>query len=131
MRARVAWAEGNEYGRIWRIHRKDRPANAALLRPSLTALATPKLVEQLGSANGWRRDTAQRLLLERKDPSARTPLHRIAHAASRPESRVQALYTLEVLAQLDSATLLAGLAAPHPRVRATSAQIAGRWLVQS
>ncbi|HEY1068100.1 MAG TPA: HEAT repeat domain-containing protein, partial [Pirellulales bacterium] len=52
---------GAERGRIWRIApQDDAPASQQL---ALDKLTTPELVEQLAHANGWRRTTAQRLLM--------------------------------------------------------------------
>ena len=58
---------GSEQGRIYRVYpidKKPRPI------PRLDRLDTTGLVAALESPSGWQRDTAQRLLLHRRDRSA-------------------------------------------------------------
>jgi putative membrane-bound dehydrogenase-like protein len=56
---------GKGMGRIWRVVRDDLPAERArdLRRVDLAAAPTPRLCEVLRDRDGWRRDTAHRLLL--------------------------------------------------------------------
>lgn len=52
------------YGRIWRLV----PKGYVSQKPkALSKLSSTELVDSLGSNNGWTRDMAQRLLVERKD----------------------------------------------------------------
>jgi putative membrane-bound dehydrogenase-like protein len=67
-------------GRIWRVVPDATPA--LKLEPTL-AQATPlQLVDALGDGNGWTRDTAQRLLVEKraavKDPAVAAALRKMA-----------------------------------------------------
>ena len=71
----------------------------------------------LESPSGWQRDTAQRLLLHRRDPAAIAPLRALVQSTKRPKTRVQAIWTLANLRGLDEPSLLAGLEDPDPRVR--------------
>src|SRR6185369_1236886 len=66
---------GHDKGRIYRVSREG-----ATLRkfPRLDQLKTEELVAALDSPNGWQRDTAQRLLVERHDEKAATPLKKLA-----------------------------------------------------
>src|SRR5262249_25873070 len=67
LRKGIDWRKGAEHGRIWRIRpRGARPAPA----PRLGKASSGELVAALEHGNGWRRDTAQRLLVERQDDSA-------------------------------------------------------------
>ena len=50
-------------GRIYRVVPEGKPA---MHRPSLAKATASELVQALSDANGWRRDTAQRLLVERR-----------------------------------------------------------------
>src|SRR5947207_6859555 len=59
------WRTGEEHGRIWRIRPKQwKPKNA---RPRLSRAKSSELVKHLGDKEGWWRDNAQRLLVERQD----------------------------------------------------------------
>ena len=53
-----------DHGRIWRVVSTARPRGP---RPHLTTASSATLVQTLSHANGWWRDTAQRLLVERAD----------------------------------------------------------------
>ena len=75
--------DADERGRIYRIVPAD------FKRPKLPRLGkakTPELVGSLSRPNGWERDTAARLLYERRDPKA-VPLLSNLLANSRVPSR--------------------------------------------
>ncbi len=106
--------EGNDRGRIWRIVHKDRPRRK---RPSLEKSDDAQLVGLLGHPNGWQRNTAQRLLVERGaeigDPSRfAAPLHRL-----------HALWTLEGTGRLSPPHLQKAIRDADPRVRAAAARL--------
>ncbi|HVR83109.1 MAG TPA: PVC-type heme-binding CxxCH protein, partial [Planctomycetota bacterium] len=75
LRNRFDWNHRRDQGRIWRIvpegHRNPAP------RPQLATMKTPNLVALLGHPDAWWRMTAQRLLIERQDPSAWGPLRKL------------------------------------------------------
>jgi putative membrane-bound dehydrogenase-like protein len=105
---------GSQEGRIYRVYpvaSKPRPI------PRLDRLDTAGLVAAIDSPSGWQRDTAQRLLLHRRDPSAIGRLRRLVAETKRPKARVQAIWTLADLDGLDEPSALAGLADAHPQVR--------------
>ena len=60
---------GNDRGRIYRIV-PDKGAERIGQKVALGKASTEELVQTLGHPNGWHRDTAQRLLFERKDKAA-------------------------------------------------------------
>ena len=89
-------------GRIYRIvHQSAAPGP----KPQLAAATPADLVNTLAHPNGWWRDTAQRLLVEKSAPSTIAPLKQLAIAAADPRARLQALWTLDGMGQLDAATL--------------------------
>ena len=101
--------EGNDHGRIWRIvHEKAAKREKG---------SDGDLVKMLGHPNGWQRNTAQRLLVERGedigDPNRfETPLHRL-----------HALWTLEGMGKLTWAHLQKAAKDADPRVRAAAARL--------
>lgn len=124
-RGSVDFRQGHDHGRLWRIAPRTPPKRGD---ERLLAMADPvQLVEALAHRNGWRRDTAQRLLVERQTREAIPPLRTLALSDAGPLPRVHALWTLEGLGALDLATLRAGLHAPQARVREAAARLgAGR-----
>jgi len=111
---RIDLRAGSQEGRIYRVYPVDRRPRPI---PRLDRLDTSGLVAALDSPSGWQRDTAQRLLLHGSDRSAIEPLRDLARTTKRPQTRLQAIWTLAVLDGLDEATALAVLADPHPLVR--------------
>jgi len=105
---------GSEQGRIYRVYPIDKKPRGI---PRLDNLDTAGLVAALDSPSGWQRDTAQRLLLHRRDPAALALLRKLAAETSRPQTRVQTIWTLADLDGLDEPTAVAGLTDIHPEVR--------------
>ncbi len=109
------------YGRIYRVtHETTKPAP----RLALSKATTRELVAHLASANGWRRDTAQRLLVERNDPAAIAALVALAFNPTNELARLHALWTLEGMNQVEAALLLKALEDQHPKVRAAAVRLA-------
>ena len=120
-------AEGLGMGRIYRVVPQDsstRPASFNLLQETST-----QLVARLGSPNGWIRDTAQRLLVECRDPASVTPLRTLTiNPAASAIARLHALWTLEGLDGLDRPTLLAALDDRDATVCAAAIRLSERLL---
>ncbi|RPH38390.1 MAG: dehydrogenase, partial [Planctomycetota bacterium] len=94
---------GSESGRIYRIVHASAP------KPSRLSRTTHGLTAELASPNGWRRTTAQRLLVERQDRGAIEPLRALARGAAAPLGRLHALWTLEGLSALGEEEILRAL----------------------
>lgn len=99
-------------GRIWRVTRKDK---AVATRPALETLEPEALLTMLESANGWTRDQAQRLLVEKGDLSVVDGLKAMITSGS-SLGQLHALWTLEGLEVSDPAAYLPGLASEDPVV---------------
>jgi putative membrane-bound dehydrogenase-like protein len=115
---------GENRGRIYRLFPKSGlPKSTVNL-----ARATPdQLVTELESHNQWRRQTAQRLLVERK---SRTPAARIEGLAAKSKyapARVHCLWALDGLRVLSEYRVSQSLADPDAGVRANALQIAERF----
>jgi putative membrane-bound dehydrogenase-like protein len=96
IQARLDLRAGSEMGRIYRLYPQAmRPRKI----PNLADVDTKSLVRILRSSNGWQRDTAQRLLVERADVSS-VPLLRQLLTEEPALARLHALYTLAGLGRL-------------------------------
>lgn len=108
-------------GRIYRVvHEEIEPGPA----PRLSEASSEDLVEHLSHPNGWWRDSAQRLLIEREDREVAPLLRELAVAGENELARIHALWTLEGLAALDLETIFAVLDDPAARVRVTGMRVA-------
>jgi mono/diheme cytochrome c family protein/glucose/arabinose dehydrogenase len=112
-------------GRIWRVVH-DSTTRAP--KPSLSRETPTGLVKLLGHPNGWHRDTAQRLLVERGDTSVAPTLKNLAIEAPDYRTRLHALWTLDGLDAIDAATVEKALGDKAQDVRASAVQLAERWL---
>lgn len=116
LRTGVDFRQGAGHGRIWRVVRRDLPPPSRDLAP-LTKLSPQQLAGQLASPNGWRRDTAQRLLTERGNPDDALYIRPLAADHPSPKTRVQALATLDSMGATDTESIRRTLADSDPRVR--------------
>ncbi len=107
-------------GRIYRVVHAARPPGKP---PRLSKASSAELVKALSHPNGWWRDTAQRLLVERPDAAALPELRRIAVSGPDPVARLHALFALDGLRQVPTATLDTLAGDPDPMMRAAAAAI--------
>lgn len=114
---------GRDRGRIYRVV-PDGFRRPQL--PELGAASTAGLVAALSSNNGWRRDTASRLLCERQDPAAVAPLIEVIQGGSTPLGRLHALYALDAQSSLTPATLAKALTDASAGVRRHAIRLAER-----
>jgi putative membrane-bound dehydrogenase-like protein len=117
----IDWRAGSDRGRIWRIRgNEQRPSNW----PKIGAAPSDELVRLLEHPNGWQRDTAQRLLIERHDESVRDQLAELAVRSESSVTRVHALNTLDGLGQLWLRECESALHDPNPEVRRHAVRLA-------
>jgi putative membrane-bound dehydrogenase-like protein len=119
---------GSDRGRIYRIvHQESRPRPL----PSMQNAEAAQLVKHLGDPNGWRRITAQRLLVERGDRSVVSELQQMATSAAAAEGRMHALWTLEGLGSLKPGLVLQALDDASPAVRRQALRLAEEHLTDA
>jgi hypothetical protein len=99
-------------GRIWRIV-PDGAKPQTVKLPAESA----KIVDFLGHANGVIRDTAQRLLVERKDAAVAPAIAKVATSGASPLAKIHALWTLEGMAALTPDVITACLKDKDAKVR--------------
>ena len=110
MAHRMQLRGGETMGRIWRIAPKGLPTAV----PTIT----------LASANGWARDTAQRLAFERGRVENESVVRSLAASAAQAV-RVQSLFTLRGVGLLSADALVETLQQDWPHVRGAALIAAG------
>ncbi len=115
-------------GRIWRILHETTVRER---KPSLSKQSAAGLVPYLSHPNGWWRDMAQQLLVQRGDASVAPALRRLAREATDWRPRLHALGTLDGLGALDPKALLPLLSDSSPEVRAWAIRWSEPWLAHA
>ena len=115
-------------GRIWRISGATAGRRE---RPKFADASSAQLVLALSHPNGWWRDTAQRLIVERTNPVAAPFLRRLYEAATSASTRLHTLWSLEGLEQLTVDDVHLALSDKHPKVRAAALRLAEPFLKAS
>jgi putative membrane-bound dehydrogenase-like protein len=99
--------------------------------PRMSAAMSSELVEYLSHPNGWWRDTAHQLLVQRGDGSVAPALIALAGQAEDPRARLHALWILDGLDQIDVAVVRKALAARERSIRVAAVRIAERWMADA
>ncbi len=129
-RALLDFEAGKERGRVYRLSARDWKADRKPI--DLGRMNPGELSQTLEHPNAWWRETAQRLLVERRDRRAVPLLKRIAQEGQPDAARIHALWTLDGLGGLEPADVTAALADPHAAVRENAVRLAEpRLLVPS
>ena len=107
-------------GRIYRL--ESRNADRTLSHLDMSRLSSHDLVERLSDPNKWRRQTALRLIGDRKDKSI---VPELAHLVARESGQLalEALWALNLVGGLDEATALKTLGHADPYVRLWTARL--------
>jgi mono/diheme cytochrome c family protein/glucose/arabinose dehydrogenase len=113
------------HGRIYRVVHET---TNRVTKPNLPKESSAKLVEYLAHPNGWWRDMAQQLLVQRGDKSVTAALQSQAKSATDPRTKLHALWTLEGLDAIDEATVTAALQDAAVDVRVVGLRLSERWL---
>ena len=130
LKKKMDFWSGDDRGRIYRIV-SNRPAGRRSLKPNLGQASAAELVAQLASANGWHRQTAQRLLVERQDRSVVPPLAEMAASHESPLARLHALWTLEGIGALEAGHMLRALRDGHAGIREHALRLSEPFLAKS
>lgn len=112
-------------GRIYRVvheSTKRRPA------PRLLDQSTEELVAHLSHPNGWRRDTAQKLIVLRDDKAVAPQLEDVALHGTVPLGRMHALWTIDGLGASRKAVITAAMKDTDHRVRLAAIRISEPFL---
>lgn len=112
-------------GRIYRVVHDTTERDTTR---RLANAAPARLVETLSHPNGWWRDAAQRLLVERNLKSAAPALQRVFTTARDVRARLHALWTLDGLDAIEPTLVMKALDDPSRDLRVSAIRIAERWL---
>lgn len=104
-------------GRIWRVVPKGFDPKKS---PKLSQAGNEELVKFLSHEDGWYRDMAQRLLVERNDPSAVALLEDLAKSREAELGRFHALWTLEGMGKVNPELLLQALEKDTDLIKTTA-----------
>ena len=116
---------GNDRGRIYRIV-PDGFKQPQFHR--LDAMSTAELVATLASPNGWYRDTASRLLYERRDKTAVPKLVKLLEVSKSPLARLHALHSLDGLNALEPLNVLTALEDQDAWVRTHAVKLSEKFV---
>jgi putative membrane-bound dehydrogenase-like protein len=112
---------GRDRGRIYRVvpdgFQRPKP-------PRLGKATAEDLADALAHPDTWWRETAQRLIYQRRDKAAAAPLRRLAAQAKLPQGRIHALWALQGIRDLDDATVLTAMVDKDPHVRRHALRLA-------
>ncbi len=94
-------------GRIWRIVAENPSETTPMVKQpkKLSAASSAELIATLSHPNGWYRDMAQRLLVERGDQTISKQLSELALKGNNQLARLHALWTMEGLKLTDPGIL--------------------------
>lgn len=115
------------HGRIYRILPENKAAGP---KPTMLDDSPTELVAHLAHPNGWWRDTAQMLLVSKRQLLAVPALIKMAASHDVVNARIHALWTLQGLASLSPELVVSSLQHTQPRVRRAAAQLAEPWMLQ-
>jgi hypothetical protein len=113
------------HGRIYRVVHTTTKRGP---KPALSTMKGPQLVDLLSHPNGWWRDAAQQLIVERGDRSAIPALKEKAERAPDWRTRVHAMWTLDGIDAIEPAIVTKALEDSSRDVRVSAIRIAERWL---
>ncbi len=105
---------GNDRGRIYRAVARDFKQPAV---PKLGRASTTELIRLLGHPNGWHRDTALRLIYERREKSAASAIRDFLRSTSSRYGQIYALYALHALNGLEKADFAFATASSNEDLR--------------
>ena len=116
---------------LGRIYRVVHDSTRRETRSGVSSALPAQLAELLSHPNGWWRDAAQHLLVERRDTAVAAVLVKLAESAQDWRTRLHALWTLDGLDAVQPPSVTKALEDTSRDVRASAVRIAERWLSQA
>jgi mono/diheme cytochrome c family protein len=111
-------------GRVWRLTHKDHKRDET--RPRMYEESSSDLVAHLSHPNGWWRDMAQQVLVQRQDKTVKPALMSLIRDSEKIEPKFHALWVMEGTGTLDATLVKDLMKDPNPRMR-----IMAMWVSES
>jgi hypothetical protein len=111
-------------GRIWRLSHENIERDK--IRPRMYEETSLELLAHFGHANGWWRDMAQQILVQRQDRTIAPALVNLVKTSDNILTKFHALWVLEGIGALESALVKELMSDPNPRMR-----IMALWVSES
>ena len=111
-------------GRIWRLSYNGMERDKT--KPHMYDQTSAELVEHLNHSNGWWRDMAQQILVQRNDKSVAPELVNMVRSSENILARFHALWVLEGIGALESSLVKDMMKDVNPRMR-----IMALWVSES
>ena len=102
-------------GRIWRLTYKGMERDKR--KPKMYNQKTSELLQYLSHPNGWWRDMAQQVIVQRRDQSIAPDLIKLATTSKNLNARFHALWCLEGIGKLTGSLVRTLMKDPNPRMR--------------
>ena len=126
IKAKLDLESGTDRGRIYRLT-PPGGAKTDWVRPG--EASTEQLVELLKSTNGWHRETAQRLLLQKRDPAAVSFLRELSRDRNAPLAQTLAVRILSLLGDENSCGIHLLLNSTESQARRVAVQLGTEMLI--
>jgi mono/diheme cytochrome c family protein/glucose/arabinose dehydrogenase len=111
-------------GRVWRLTHSDFKRDET--KPRMYEKTSSELVSDLSHPNGWWRDMAQQVLVQRQDKSVTPALLNVVRTSEKIEPKFHALWAMEGIGTLDATLVRELMKDKNPRMR-----IMAMWVSES
>ncbi len=122
---KLDWRAGEDRGRIWRIVPTSVQTKPKQFIPPKT---TADLTTMLSDTNGWRRQLAQRLLVERQSKDALPALQELLRNNKNNHTAQHALWSLDGLGELTALDVEQAMSSAISYVRQDSAKLSKKFV---
>ncbi len=121
---KLDWRGGEDRGRIWRIVPIDKQLKRSKFIPPTS---NADLIAMLSDSNGWRRQTAQRLLVERQAKEASLALRELLKNDRNLHASQHALWTLDGIGELSAGDIQHAMNSAHNNVRQDAVKLTSKF----
>ncbi|MCM8527086.1 MAG: c-type cytochrome [Lentisphaeraceae bacterium] len=118
----------NDKGRIFRLKYKKGKLDGT---PKMEGKSASELVQYLGHANGWWRDTARRLIVQQNDKSVASAIEELIASSTDYKTQINALWTLEGLNAVSLSAVQSGLKSSNQKVKINAISVAEKLPITS
>jgi putative membrane-bound dehydrogenase-like protein len=121
---KLDWRAGEDRGRIWRMVPTDKQLKRSKFIPPKS---NSDLTAMLSDTNGWRRQTAQRLMVERQMKAAAPALRELLKSDRNLHASQHALWTLDGIGELTVRDVQQAMNSAHAHVRQDAVKLTTKF----